>query len=52
MYIASLWRETALMGLNRASGEGNLTGSDECPVTYVILSHTTVDIYIIVQKSG
>lgn len=28
------------MGLNRACEEGNLTASDECPVTYVSLSHT------------
>lgn len=52
MYIAILLRETALMGLNRASGEGNLTGSNECPVTYVILSHTQVDVNIMMQKSG
>lgn len=51
MYTASLSREAALMGLNRASGEGNLTGSDECPVTYVILSHTQVDVNIMMQKS-
>lgn len=46
MYIISLCRESVLMGLNRAAGEGNLTASDECPVTYVSLSHTKVDIVI------
>lgn len=51
MYIAGLWRERAPMGLNRASKEGNLTASDECPVTYVSLSHTQVDISIIMQES-
>lgn len=40
MSTASLWRESASIGLNRASEEGNLTASDECPVTYVSLSHT------------
>lgn len=52
MYIASLWRQTAPMGLNRVSEEGNLTASDECPATYVSLSHTQVDISIIMQESG
>lgn len=47
MYIFSLWRESVLMGLNRASGEGNLTASDECPVTYVSLSHTQVDMNVV-----
>lgn len=51
MYIASLWRESAAMGLNRGSKEGNLTASDECAVTYVSLSHTQVDINIIMQES-
>lgn len=46
MYIISLCRESVLMGLNRAAGEGNLTASNECPVTYVSLSHTKVDIVI------
>lgn len=34
------------MGLNRAAGEGNLTANDECPVTYVSLSRTEVDIVL------
>lgn len=50
MYIVSLWRESAPMGLNRACEEGNLTASDECPVTYVSLSHTQMDINIIMQQ--
>lgn len=40
MYIVSLWRESVPMGLNSASKEGNLRASDECPLTYVSLSHT------------
>lgn len=36
-----------LMTLNRASGEGNLTASHECPATYVSLSPKQVDINII-----
>ena len=50
MYIAILWRESAPTELNRASEEGNLTASDECPVTYVSLSHTQMDINIIMQE--
>lgn len=40
MYIVSLRRDRAPMGLNSASKEGNLKASNECPLTYVSLSHT------------
>lgn len=50
MYIVSLWRESVPMGLNRVSEEGNLTASYECPITYVSLSHTQMDINIIMQE--
>lgn len=51
MYIASLWRQSMPTELNSASKEGNLAASDECLVTYVSLSHTQVDINIIMQES-
>lgn len=50
VYIVSLWRESALMGLNRASEEGNLTARDEWPATHVSLSYTQMDINIIIQE--